>query len=118
MQKRSDKQPYVLHKDEFFADENGYSQITLTYYAGDNILVDESDVPIYNHVDVVGDLLFGHGSGDPKTVYIRNDKQHAEYEVLHDEGLYSQEVLGLEIENNLRVQEIKHSHNRKFRLDE
>jgi hypothetical protein len=107
--KRTKEAPYVLHRDEFFDEENDYSQSTLTYYAGDNILVDEDDTPIYNHDAVVGELLFGHGSGDPNVVYIRNDRRKAEYEVIYDKGLYSVEVLGLEIEDNERVKDLKHS---------
>lgn len=113
--KRSTHQPYVLHKDEFFADEKDYTQSTFTYYAGDDILCDEDDSPIYNHNDITGPLLFGHGSSDPNVVYIRNDKRKSEYEILFDQGLYSREVLGLEIEDNQRVKDLKHSRYQKFR---
>lgn len=109
--------PYVLHKDEFYADEKDYTQKTLTYYAGDNILVDEDEAPVYNHEAVVGALRFGHGSGDDKVFYVRNDRNMAEYEIIKDEGLYSVEVLGLEIENNERVRDLKHSSVLKFRDD-
>jgi hypothetical protein len=115
--RRSELEPYVLHKDEFFADEKDYTQITLTYYAGDDILTDEDDKPIYNHRSIVGDMKFGHGSGDPNVFYVRNDKNRAEYEILLHEGLYSVEVLGLEIENNQRARDIKHSEHTKFRME-
>jgi hypothetical protein len=115
--RRSELAPYVLHKDEFFADEKDYTQITLTYYAGDDILTDEDDKPIYNHRSIVGDMKFGHGSGDPNVFYVRNDKNRAEYEILLHEGLYSVEVLGLEIENNQRARDIKHSEHTKFRME-
>lgn len=115
---RNTRMPYVLHKDEFYADEKDYTQVTLTYYAGDNILVDEDDSPIYNHEQVVGPLRFGHGSGDPNVFHVRNDKLRAEYEICRDPGLYSVEVLGLEIENNQRAQDLKHSNGPlKFRSD-
>ncbi len=117
LKNRTPSQPYIINKDEFFSDEVGYTQSTLTYYAGDNILVDEDEAPIYNHRDLVGELKFGHGSGDSNVVYIRNDNRKAEYEVLLDSGLYSVEVLGLEIENNERARDLKHSHNRKFRME-
>lgn len=111
LQKRSGQAPYVIHKDEFFADELEYAQSTLTYYAGDDILVDEENAPIYNHETVVGPMMFGHGSaGDPNVFYVRNDKRKAEYEILHDPGLFSVEVLGLEIEDNDRAKNIKHNH--------
>ncbi len=118
IKKRNLLEPCVIHKDEFFSDEKGYSQSTFTYYAGDDILVDEDDTPIYNHEDVTGPLLFGHGSSDNNVVYIRNDKRKAEYELLRDPGLYSEEVLGLSIENNERAADLKHSKNLRFRQTE
>ncbi len=90
----------------------------MTYYAGDNIMNnDEEESPMYNHDGITGPLRFGHGSDDPNVVYIRNDKRKVEYEILYDPGLYSEEVLGLEIENNQRAKDIKHSNNRRFRLE-
>lgn len=115
---RSKDKPYILHKDEFYAEEYDYTQTTLTYYAGDNIMVDQEDSPIYNHETITGPLKFGHGSPtDPNVVHVRNDKLKAEYEILFDPGLYSVEILGLEIENNTRVQDLKHGRNMKFRDD-
>ena len=115
---RSEALPYILHKDEFYADELGYEQTTLTYYAGDDILVDEEEAPIYNHTSIVGPMKFGHGSGDQNTFHVRNHKLKAEYEIIFDPGLYSVEVLGLEIENNQRARDLKHSRDRRFRSDD
>ncbi len=114
---RTPAEPYVIHKDEFYSEEKGYTQSTFVYYSGDNIMCDEDDSPVYNHDQVTGPLLFGHGSGDPNVVHIRNDNRKAEYEILYDPGLYSQEVLGLEIENNQRTPGIEHSKTRQFRLE-
>jgi len=97
---RSPEEPYIIHRDEYFAQESGNTQKTLTYYAGDEILVDESDTPIYNYTVVVGELRFGHGSEDPNIVYIRNEKLNGEYEVIRDSGHYSVEVLGAELEHS------------------
>lgn len=116
---RSSQEPYVIHRDEFYADELGYTQTTLTFYAGDDIMVDEEDSPVYNHASVTGPMRFGHGSGDPNVFHVRNDQRKAEYEILYDSGLYSKEVLGLEIEDNQRVKDIKHSSSvRRFRQDD
>lgn len=115
---RSSSEPYVIHKDEFYADELNYSQITLTYYAGDDIMVDDDDSPVYGYHMITGPLKFGHGSGDPNVVHVRNDKRKAEYEIVRDSGFYSKEVLGLEIENNARVSDLRHSnHVPKFRTE-
>lgn len=119
LKNRTPNEPYVIHKDEFYANEKEYAQHTLTYYAGDNILCDEDDSPVYNHESIVGPMKFGHGSGDPNVFHVRNERRKAEYEILHDPGIYTVEVLGLEIENNDRVKGLKHSGDqvRKFRQE-
>lgn len=118
---RDPNRPYVIHRDEFFGDEHDedeepYTQCVLTWYEGDGILVDDDSVPIYNHEELVGELLFGHGSDDPNVVYVRNVRRTAEYEIVKDAGLYSQEVLGIEIEDNDRVKGLKHSNDRVRKL--
>lgn len=114
---RTPDRPYVLHKDEFYAEENNYAQMTYVYYAGDDIMVDEDEKPVYNYNLILGELLWGHGSGDPKVFYVRNDKRKTEYEVNYDPGLYSVDVLGLEIEENDRVNGLRHGSTPKFRQD-
>lgn len=98
---RGRERPYIIHKDEFYNQEKGYGQSTITYYEGDDVLVDEHEVPIYNPKDVVGELIFGKGSGDPNVVHVRNDHLEAEYEVLRDTGFYAVEVLGAQTEDQL-----------------
>lgn len=94
---RSEDEPYILSKDEFFANEredDGYFQETLIYYAGDDILTDNSDVPQYDHPRLVGEMRFGHGSGEEGVVYVRNPMLKMEYEIHRDPGTYEHEVLG------------------------
>lgn len=112
---RTTDEPYVLHREEFFSEETPYTQKQYTYYAGDSILCDEDNSPVYNHAYITGELKFGHGSGDPDVVYIRNDKRKEEYEVNLDQGLYSTEVLGLEIEDNTRARDLRHTSHRRIR---
>ena len=110
--------PYVLHKDEFYADEMEYAQSTLTYYAGDDIMVDQDDAPVYNYPQVVGALLFGHGSQDPNVYHVRNDSRRAEYEVIFDPGEYAVEVLGLDHEEAQRIRNPNHTGPPKMRPEE
>lgn len=104
---RSDRAPYILHRDEFFENELDYTQRSLTYYEGDEILCDEEGVPVYNHTNVTGELKFGHGSGDENVFYVRNDRNKAEYEIVRNPGYFSVEVHGYEIENNARAKDNK-----------
>lgn len=99
---RKSTEPYVIHQDEFYSDESGLDQVTLCYYAADDIMCDEQDSPIYNYKLILGELKFGHGSGDPNVVYIRNEARRGEYEVLYHSGSFAEEVHGLELEKNLR----------------
>jgi len=112
---RTEDSPYVIHENEFHSNELGLTQISLLYYAGDDILLDDADVPIFDHHKVTGELKFGHGSGDPSVVYIRNPKNKAEYEVTKDDGMYSKVKLGLDFEDDTMNRDIKHSNHRRFR---
>jgi hypothetical protein len=110
-------EPHVIHKDEFWREELGYSQSTLTYYEGDDILVDQEDVPIYGFRAIVGELKFGHGSQDQNVFYVRNDALKAEYEIIKDRGRYEVIILGLQAEEELERGSLKHSLS-KFRPDD
>lgn len=108
---RNHHDPYILHKDEFFEDDDefDYRQVSLTYYAGDNIMADDDNSPVYNYETVVGPLRFGHGSGEPNIVYVRNPKLRMEYEIILHEGYFQVEVMGAEIEETVQPRDLKHS---------
>jgi len=111
-------EPYLLHRDEFWRDEMNFAQMSLRYFEGDDFMVDEDDDPVNNWPAICGELKFGHGATDPNVCYIRNEDRRAEYEVTREEGTYSQEILGIHIEDNARVQDLRHSHRPgKFRMD-
>lgn len=117
-QENRQEEIYVLRKDEYLADERGWPQYQATYYAGDDIMTDAEDQVIFNYKSVFGELMFGHGSQDPNVFYVRNEKMEAEYEIVRHSGHFSVEVAGLEIEDNVRETELRHSSRpRKFRMD-
>jgi len=100
---RTGEHPFIMHFEEFQQSECSH-QLTITYFEGDDVLVDESDEVITKKDEVVGmDNLgkFGHGSNDPNVVYIRNPKLDVEYEVLLHKGHYAIEILGLNPEPEL-----------------
>jgi hypothetical protein len=55
--RRSPDIPYVIHYDERF-DTEGYADVTLTYYDGDDVLCNERD-EIIDPYGIVGRRLFG-----------------------------------------------------------
>lgn len=113
---RNPVNPYVLHVDEFMADEMDFRQEQLTFYAGDDVLVDAQENPIYNWAELIGELKFGYGSNDPNVVYVRNEGIHMEWEIVREPGAYSIEVLGLEAEQEVE-HELRHSGPLKFRRE-
>lgn len=114
---RTSNLPYVLHQEEFINDEMGYRQETVTYYAGDDIMADPTDTPIYNFSAIMGELKFGHGSRDKSIVYIRNEPMGMEWEVLLHQGSFEQEVLGLEMQKDAEEDQLRHSTVQKFRQE-
>lgn len=97
---RSPGVPYVIHRDEYNEESKeteGYEQYTLTYFEGDDVLCREDDTIITDQDTTVGlgNLSkFGHGSGDPNIVYIRNEELKVNLEIVHSDGKYATEVAG------------------------
>lgn len=93
--KRTPDKPYIIEYDEFYESEN--QTITLTWFEGDEVLADEKDEHIPNIDATVGEdnlLRFGYGSRDPNILYIRNEKMDVDFEVVKNEGKYTEQVLG------------------------
>lgn len=119
LESRGSDAPYVIHRDEFYGDETPWdNQQHLTWWAGDDTMTNDADNPVYNWSGIIGELNFGHGSGDPDVFYVRNPRLRAEYEVTRVPGSYSVDVLGSDIEERLGANELKHSNRPgKFRME-
>lgn len=79
-----------------FRDE-GWDSMTITYYIGDGVLVDDKDQPIRNILMTTGPLSresFGVMSGDDRILYIRNHKLEHDFEVVLHDGKWT-EMVGL-----------------------
>lgn len=110
--KRTEEAPYVISVQEYMEGEKGYEQETLTYFEGDDVLADSRDNMIEEVEATVGhDNLerFGHGSNDKNLVYIRNDRQELDMEIIRSQGDFAKEVLGFNEAN------LKHSDERRPR---
>lgn len=97
-QNRSSDEPYVIHQDEHSQGIDGYTQVTYTYWARDDVLCGEDERPIPNGDLIVGEtnLKFGHGTDDPEVVYIRNETLQLDIEICRTDRSYEQDVLGLQ----------------------
>ena len=103
--KRDPEYPYVITHDEFMENENGWQQNTLTYFNGDDVLIDDKDIPVPDIEDIVGSenlTKFGYGSRDRNVVYVRNERLEADYEITLSMGEYAKEVAGFQHSAPLR----------------
>lgn len=81
------QKPYVIPPDEF--GDCDYDTISLTYYA-DGVLTDELDEPVEDVDDVVGYESLDHfGEWEDDSVFVRNDRLEADYEILLDMRKFS-----------------------------
>jgi hypothetical protein len=103
LSQRTADRPYIIHQDEFAQNETEFSQVTYTYYAEDDVLVDEDDEIIVDKDETVGQGTlhrFGHGTDDYNIVHVCNPVLELEIEICRTPGSYEVEVLGLEPESN------------------
>lgn len=84
---KNDNRPYVISPEEFGDD---YDTTTLTYYA-DGVLTDEDDEPIPTEDidELVGlDNLETFGLYEDDSVFVRDDINKLDIEILRDESSY------------------------------
>lgn len=98
---RTEGVPYVISVDEFGEKEteSGYQSVSLTYYAEDDVLADENEKPIEDQDKIIGTAnlgKFGHGSGDPNVVHVRNDELSLEIEISRSHLSYTESVHGIQ----------------------
>ena len=83
--------PYVITPEQF-GEYNEYGTKTLTYYA-DNVLTDEIDNPITSEEmeTMIGpDALDHFGEYEDDSVYIRDEMNEMDYEILKSEKKFSE----------------------------
>ena len=85
--KRDIEAPYVIPPEEF-GELDGYTQVSLTYYA-DGILADEQGIIIDDQEEIVGDALEHFGEYEDDSVYCRSDPKRCDYEILQDLRKYA-----------------------------
>lgn len=87
--KSNKEKPYVIAPEEF-GDMDGYSQISLTYYA-DQVVADDADHILTNIEETIGfDSLSHFGEYEDDSVFVRNDRRKCDYEILLSQRKYSE----------------------------
>lgn len=83
-----DDRIYVI-KPEAFGEEDGYEEVSLTYYS-DGVLTDEQDNPIEDVESMVrADFASYFGVYEDDSVFIRNELLRTDFEILADQRKYS-----------------------------
>ena len=111
---RTPDAPYILEHDEFFNSE--WTSATLTYYEEDDVLLDPNDEIIDDVDRLVGEAnlrRFGFGSRDNNVLYVRNENEERDFEIIKVQGSYSTEVFG-----TVKHADERHSGVRRFRTYE
>lgn len=96
-EERSEEEPYVVSISEWSNDEEDFDKITVRYFEEDETVVEElrsETIPIES-LGAANLLRFGVGSQDENIVYVRNEQLKIDFEVIRDEGSYTEQVLGL-----------------------
>lgn len=85
------KEPYVIAPEDY-GELDDYDVVSLTYYA-DGILANDMDEPIEDVELVVGRNSLNHfGEYEDDSVFVRDDENKIDYEILSDTRKYSDAV--------------------------
>lgn len=104
--KKEKVKPYLITPEAYNGDDemqfrHDYQHLTLDYYEGDDILCESSTNEVFGNTgrwlgytwkNHFGDEDYGY---DDNSIFIRNDEIHVDYEIVRDEGYYSEQVLGI-----------------------
>jgi hypothetical protein len=95
---RDPERPYVISEEEFSEEYLTHDKLSVTYYSGDGVLVDDAEDPIRDIRGTTGEAalkLISTAEGDrkPTVVYVRNEKKGIDFEVVANYGSYLEEVL-------------------------
>lgn len=96
-------EPFIIDELEFNEGEPEWDKESLTYFAGDDTLVDDKNMPVDNVNMYVGERhldMFGVLSNNNKLVYVRNAQISTDFEILKDNGRYSTAVAGPDLDED------------------
>lgn len=88
--------PYEISRDDMGEAPVGWQGICITYYGGDNVLVDDQDDPIRDILKTVGPINkenFATMSGKPYVRLVRNERLEVDFEIAYDPRAYADAVL-------------------------
>lgn len=86
-------EPYIISQESMFNDETDWEKPTLSYYKGDDVLIDERGQKLddTHRMRYVGDRhlqMFGVLSEDENIVYVRSPQISTDFEIILEPGNY------------------------------
>lgn len=83
--------PRIISPDEF-GDQDGYDEVSLTYYSDGTVTDDDDRAMDENEIEeTIGkDSLTHFGEYEDDSVFVRNDRLKADYEILMDQRTYAE----------------------------
>ena len=86
-------EPYIISQESMFNDETDWEKPTLSYYKGDDVLIDERGQKLddTHRMRYVGDRhlqMFGVLSEDENIVYVRSPQISSDFEIILEPGNY------------------------------
>lgn len=101
LESRSEDAPYIISIEEFMTehDEDSdvpHEKITLVYFDKDDAIMDESEALVMDR-NVFGEehlSLFGQHSNNPDIVYVRNESNYTDFEIVRRHESFAKVVMG------------------------
>ena len=85
--------PYIITEKEF-GQEDDYETVTLSYYKKDSVMTDDDNEILDNWKSHVCEFDTSKTSGDIDAIYIRNESEMTDYEILIYDGSYANLIMG------------------------
>jgi len=90
-------QPYIISQEQMFNEEPDWEKPTLSYYQGDDVMIDERGPKLDNthRARYVGERhlkMFGVLSEDENIVYVRSPQTSVDFEIILEPGNYKDSV--------------------------
>lgn len=82
-------EPHIISVDDFFNTEEDWDKTSLSYYRGDDTLIDERMTIVDYRDRYIGDRhlkMFGIKSGDKNVVYVRSPQISTDFEIILEKG--------------------------------
>ena len=95
---RTDDAPFLISVAEYFDDCRENTKLSITYFAGDNIICYEDDSVMLDPEESFGIInlsRFGVASDSEHIVYVRNPRTSVDYEIVRDDGKYADMIAHL-----------------------